>query len=47
MSPIDLQTSANTLLLSKADLLQRKLMYLMKCKLVDYYKGKPLIEGIH
>ena len=47
MSPIDLQTSANTLLLSKADLLQRKLMYLMKCKLVDYYKGKPLIEGIN
>lgn len=46
MSPIDLQTSANTLLLSRADLLQRKLMYLMKCKLVDYYKGKPLIEGI-
>ena len=46
MSPIDLQTSANTLLLSKADLLQRKLMYLMKCKLVDYYKGKSLIEGI-
>lgn len=47
MSPIDLQTSANTLLLSKADLLQRKLMYLMKCKLVDYYKGKPLIEGVN
>lgn len=46
MSPIDLQTSANTLLLSRADLLQRKLMYLMKCKLVDYYKGKPLIEGV-
>lgn len=44
MSPIDLQTSANTLLLSKADLLQRRLMYLMKCKLVDYYKGKPLIN---
>lgn len=47
MSPIDLQTSANTLLLAKADLLQRKLMYLMKCKLVDYYKGKPLIEGVN
>lgn len=43
MSAIDLQTSANTLLLSKADLLQRKLMYLLKCKLVDYYKGQPLI----
>lgn len=43
MSPIDLQTSANTLLVSKADLLQKKLMYLLKCKLVDYYKGQPLI----
>ncbi|MDR0431643.1 MAG: TolC family protein [Tannerellaceae bacterium] len=43
MSPIDLQTSANTLIESKANLLQRKLMYLLKCKEVDYYKGKPLI----
>lgn len=43
MSPLDLQTSSNTLLLSKADLLQRKLMYLIKCRLVDYYKGQPLI----
>ena len=44
MSPIDLQTSANTLLLSKADLLQKKLMYILKCKEVDYYKGVPLIN---
>lgn len=44
MSPIDLQTSANTLLTSKADLLQKKLLYMMKCKLVDYYKGQPLIS---
>lgn len=43
MSPIDLQTSANTLIESKANLLQRQLMYLLKCKQVDYYKGKPLI----
>lgn len=42
MSPIDVQTSAATLLQSRADLLQKKLMYQMKCKLVDYYKGKPL-----
>ena len=42
MSPIDVQNSAATLLSSKADLLQKKLLYLMKCKLVDYYKGKPL-----
>lgn len=42
MSPLDVQNSASTLLSSKADLLQKQLMYLMKCKLVDYYKGVPL-----
>ncbi len=42
MSPLDVQNSASTLLSSKADLLQKQLMYLMKCKLVDYYKGIPL-----
>lgn len=46
MSSLDVQTSANTLVTSKADLLQRKLMYLLKCRQVDYYKGKPLIEAI-
>lgn len=44
MSPIDLQTSANTLIESKAGLLQKKLMYLLKCRQVDYYKGKPLVR---
>lgn len=44
MSPIELQTSANTLIESKAKLLQKKLMYLLKCRQVDYYKGKPLIN---
>lgn len=44
MSPIDLQTSANTLIESKANLLQRQLMYLLKCKQVDYYKGAPLVH---
>ncbi|MGM9759101.1 MAG: TolC family protein [Parabacteroides sp.] len=42
MSPLDVQNSGNTLLGSKADLLQKKLMYMMKSRLVDYYKGKPL-----
>ncbi|MDH6312001.1 outer membrane protein [Parabacteroides sp. PFB2-10] len=45
MSPIDLQTSANVLLMSRANLLQRKLLYLLKCKEVDYYKGVPLIDN--
>ena len=42
MSPLDLQTSANILIESKAMLLQKKLMYLLKCKQVDYYKGGQL-----
>jgi len=45
MSSIDLQTSANTLIESKANLLQRKLMYILKSKQVDYYKGEPLIRN--
>lgn len=44
MSPLDLQTSSNILIQSKADLLQKKLMYVIKCKEVDYYKGAPLIK---
>lgn len=43
MSPLDLQTSSNILIESKANLLQRRLMYILKCKQVDYYKGNPLI----
>ncbi len=46
MSPIDLQTTANTLLMSRANLLQRKLMYLIKCKEVEYYKGIPLVQEV-
>jgi outer membrane protein len=42
MSPVELQTSANILLESKANLLQRRLLYLIKCKETDYYKGIPL-----
>ena len=45
MSPLDLQTAANMLIESKATLLQKKLMYLLKCKQVDYYKGKELITN--
>ena len=42
MSALELQTSGNTLLTSKANLLQKKLLFILKCKLVDYYKGVPL-----
>lgn len=44
MSSLDLQNSANILLQSKANLLQRRLMYLIKCKEVEYYKGEPLVD---
>lgn len=44
MSPLDVQTSANTLLESRATLVQKRLNYLIKCREVDYYKGKPLIN---
>lgn len=44
MSPLDVQTSANTLLESRATLVQKRLNYLIKCREVDYYKGKPLIS---
>lgn len=43
MSPIDVQTSANTLLESRATLIQKQLSFLIKCRLVEYYKGKPLV----
>lgn len=44
LSAIDLQTSGNKLLQSQANLLQTKLKYILKCRLVDYYKGIPIIE---
>lgn len=44
MSPLDLRTSANILIESKANLLQRQLLYVLKCKEVDYYKGIPLVD---
>jgi outer membrane protein len=46
MSPIELQTSAAALLESKAGLLQKQLMYLLKCRQVDYYKGEPVIRQL-
>jgi len=45
MSPLDVQTSSNTLIQSKANLLLKKLTYFMKCREVDYYKGEPLINA--
>ncbi len=41
-SPVDLQTSATTLLQSRASLLQSRLMVGVKALLVRYYEGEPL-----
>ncbi|MDR3194457.1 MAG: TolC family protein [Tannerella sp.] len=43
-SPLDVQTSSNILVESRAGLLQKQLMYLLKCRQVDYYRGEPLIR---
>ena len=42
MSLIDLQLSANTYFSSRVELLQKQMLFLLKDKLVDYYKGNKL-----
>lgn len=44
LSLIDLQISANTLDESRLELLKRRMLYALKSRLVDYYKGEPLIR---
>lgn len=44
MTSLDVQNNAATLLESQTLLLQSKLTYLMKCRLVDYYKGENIIQ---
>lgn len=46
MTSLDVQTSASTLLESKVKLLQSKLSYILKCRLVNYYKGEEFIRNI-
>jgi outer membrane protein len=46
-SPLDLQTASGTLIESKANLLRTKLMYTLKCRQVNYYKGESLIETVN
>lgn len=42
LSLIDLQLSANTYFASRVELLRKKMLFLLKAKLVDYYKGNKL-----
>lgn len=46
MTSLDVQNNAAILLESETKLLQSKLTYLMKCRLVDYYKGEEIIRGL-
>lgn len=45
MTSLDVQNNAATLLEGQTGLLQSKLTYLMKCRLVDYYKGQDIIRN--
>ncbi len=42
LSLIDLQLSANTYYSSRVELLQKQMLYILKDKLVEYYKGNKL-----
>lgn len=42
LSLIDLQLSANTYYSSKVELLQKQMLYVLKDKLVEYYKGNKI-----
>lgn len=44
MSSLDVQNNAAIWLDSQANLLQSKLTYFLKCRLVDYYKGNNIIQ---
>lgn len=44
ISVLDLQTSSNLLLVSKAEKLNSALTYILKSKVVKYYKGIPYLE---
>jgi outer membrane protein len=45
LSSFDLRTAANTLLQSKVSLLQMRMLYVLKDRLVDYYKGIGIIRA--
>ena len=46
LSSLELRTSSQQLLLSRIKLLQTRLLYEMKRRLVNYYKGEALVPGI-
>ncbi|MCM1312535.1 MAG: TolC family protein [Bacteroides sp.] len=44
MTSLDVQNTASTLMESRAKLLQSRLTYMLKCRLVDYYKGNSIVR---
>ena len=44
VAAIDLQTASNNLLQARSDLLHARLQYIIKCRMVGYYNGIPLIR---
>lgn len=44
VTAIDLQTASNNLLQARSDLLHARLQYIIKCHMVGYYNGIPLIR---
>lgn len=44
VTAIDLQTASNNLLQARSDLLHARLQYIIKCRMVGYYNGMPLIR---
>lgn len=44
VSSIDMQITANTLLIAKSDKLKSRLQYIIRSRIVNYYGGEPLIK---
>jgi len=44
VSAIELQTAANNLQRAHSEMLRSRLQYIIKCRMVDYYNGIPLLE---
>ncbi|MFC4665958.1 TolC family protein [Falsiporphyromonas endometrii] len=45
VTSLELRAAASALMKSKAELLQKQLNFLLQCRLVEYYKGEPLIHS--
>ena len=44
VSAIELQTASNNLRQARSEMLRARLQYIIKCRMVDYYNGIPLLD---